>query len=130
MRGSRGWKRRDHRLDRGARHAGLIGGGCVPLNLAQAGVPTDRRDDVRRASGLGKAAEGGLAEPVRRCSFRQTSLVAHLAKPIGESGGRERLTGRRRQEREVVSGGCLQHGGKLRVYWNYQFGTGLLLSQM
>src|ERR1700740_724368 len=85
---SRRRERGHHAFDRRPGHPRLIGGCRIPLNLAQAGVPADRRDDIDGTSGFGETPARGLTQPMRRDTAK-TGVVAHLAEPVCERAGRE-----------------------------------------
>ena len=73
-------------LYRRARHAGLICRFSVALDFSQALVTTHRCYEIGATSSLCQPSTGGLTQSVSRRSTRQPTFVAHIAKPIRETG--------------------------------------------
>src|SRR6516225_5480837 len=74
-----------------ARHPLLICRFRVALNLAQAGMATDRRDLIGRASGFGQPSASGFTQTMKRAMRWQFGFIAAVAKPSSEAARCERL---------------------------------------
>src|SRR4029077_14240617 len=110
-----------------ARHTLLIDGLGVSLHLSQAGVTGDGGDFVHATAGLGKAPTSGFAQSVKTAFFWKPRCFAPRSELFAEVIASIWLAGPGSEKGQMSAWRGVDDGAQVRVDWNAQRGSGLLL---